>query len=232
MRACFLPITSSSAPGGGTLIVCPHLAGASHCMVHWGLGQVGLEHFHSQAGVGHTVWHPKSLCPQSTLHLGFSQWVVHFGVTQSRVLRPWQGSGGQYIAQLGSPHRTLHPAKAPCRRFGHWVWHDGTPHSGLQCCSHTGSVQFHTQCGTQLFLSTSGTSVGCGVVVGATHAAGAPGASVVVVALELFPAGGGAGVVPLPSTTPTRLACWTSSWTAAATAPWGRWWTLMPRVGL
>mmetsp|Transcript_32469 Transcript_32469/g.78003 ORF Transcript_32469/g.78003 Transcript_32469/m.78003 type:complete len:204 (-) Transcript_32469:19-630(-) len=165
MRACFLPITSSSAPGGGTLIVCPHLAGASHCMVHWGLGQVGLEHFHSQAGVGHTVWHPKSLCPQSTLHLGFSQWVVHFGVTQSRVLRPWQGSGGQYIAQLGSPQRTLQLVRAAALFFGHCVWQDGTPQSGLQFCSQAGSVHFHAQCGTQLFLSTSGTNVGCAVVV-------------------------------------------------------------------
>mmetsp|Transcript_47268 Transcript_47268/g.115792 ORF Transcript_47268/g.115792 Transcript_47268/m.115792 type:complete len:204 (+) Transcript_47268:749-1360(+) len=165
MCASLLAITCSSAPGGGTLIVKSHLGGASHSMLHFGFGHDGFAHFHWHAGVGHTVLHPKSVPPQSTLHLGLAQWVVHLGVTQSRVLRPWQGSGGQYIAQLGSPHRTLHPAKAPCRRFGHWVWHDGTPHSGLQCCSHTGSVQFHTQCGTQLFLSTSGTNVGCAVVV-------------------------------------------------------------------
>mmetsp|Transcript_19482 Transcript_19482/g.43250 ORF Transcript_19482/g.43250 Transcript_19482/m.43250 type:complete len:200 (-) Transcript_19482:260-859(-) len=165
MCAALFAITCSSAPGGGTLMVMSHLGGASHSMLHLGFGHEGFAHFHSQAGLGHTVLHPKSVPPQSTLHLGFAQWVVHLGVTQSSVFLPWQGSGGQYIAQFGSPQRTLQLVSAPALFLGHWVWHAGTPQSGLQFCSQAGSVHFHAQCGTQLFLSASGTIVGCAVLV-------------------------------------------------------------------
>mmetsp|Transcript_102180 Transcript_102180/g.234143 ORF Transcript_102180/g.234143 Transcript_102180/m.234143 type:complete len:252 (-) Transcript_102180:47-802(-) len=153
--------------GGGTLrtpLVAPQSGACSQVILHLGCGQsLGLLQCHSHWGSGHTVLHPMFTSRgHCRAHFGFSHFVVHFGVWQSSVFFPSQGSFGQNIAQLGSPHCTLHPfTQSPAAAaLGHRVSHWGTEHFGSQSCSQTGSVHFQAQWGTQLFRFSSGTMVG------------------------------------------------------------------------
>mmetsp|Transcript_22030 Transcript_22030/g.53636 ORF Transcript_22030/g.53636 Transcript_22030/m.53636 type:complete len:207 (+) Transcript_22030:998-1618(+) len=200
---------------------------------------------------------------QFRLQLGSLHRVTHLGVSQSRVLRPAQGSGGQNMAQLGSPQSILQPSKAlGSLVFGQRVSQDGTAHSGLQFCSHTGFVQFQPQCGTQLFRFSSGTTVGCGVMATAAFSVSGsvPFAAVLFAAVALLPvafdplagaavslpaaasaasappSAGAAVVVSSAASSgaasPSGSCRRAATWTALATAPWGRCHTLLPRTGL
>mmetsp|Transcript_15063 Transcript_15063/g.33161 ORF Transcript_15063/g.33161 Transcript_15063/m.33161 type:complete len:204 (-) Transcript_15063:408-1019(-) len=150
----FRPVTSHpSGRGGGTIILWPftHSGGCSQTILHLGFGQsFGFLQCHWHCGSAQEVWQPELALLQSSSHLGFSQRVVHFGVLQSSTLLPSQGSFRQNIAQLGSPHLTLHPLKWSAPNFGHRVSQAGTPQRGWQSCWHTGLSHSHLQCGTQL----------------------------------------------------------------------------------
>mmetsp|Transcript_1416 Transcript_1416/g.2994 ORF Transcript_1416/g.2994 Transcript_1416/m.2994 type:complete len:206 (-) Transcript_1416:282-899(-) len=199
---------------------------------------------------------------QFRVQLGSLHRVTHLGVSQSRVFRPAQGSGGQNMAQLGSPQSILQPSNAlGSLVFGHRVSQDGTPHSGLQFCSQTGFVQFQPQCGTQLFRFSSGTIVGYGVVPAFSVSGSVPFAAVPLVPVALaavafasvagaaavsFAAGAslasaapsaGAAVVVSSAVSsgaasPSGACRRAATCTALATAPCGRCHTLLPRTGL
>mmetsp|Transcript_32092 Transcript_32092/g.78343 ORF Transcript_32092/g.78343 Transcript_32092/m.78343 type:complete len:250 (-) Transcript_32092:258-1007(-) len=169
--AAFLlcPVTSHpSGSGGGTIIRWPftHSGGCSQTILHLGLGQsLGFLQCHWHWGSAQEVWHPELALLQSSSHFGFSHLVVHFGVLQSRTLLPSHGSLGQNIAQLGSPHFTLHPLKWSAPSLGQRVSQAGTPHRGWQSCWQTGLSHSHLQWGTQLFRWSNGTKVGCSVAL-------------------------------------------------------------------
>mmetsp|Transcript_39186 Transcript_39186/g.94170 ORF Transcript_39186/g.94170 Transcript_39186/m.94170 type:complete len:209 (-) Transcript_39186:246-872(-) len=203
-------------PGGiGTLTwFWMHSGACSHTILHFGKGHVfGRRQCHLHSGSGHHDLQPRE-CPQSRWHRGCSQCVAHLGVAQDKTLVPLQVSFGQNMAQAGSVHFAWQPSNEFGSSFGHLVWQTGTLQSGLHSCSHAGVEQLQVQCGTQLFLCSSGTMVGAGLCS---------------VPLVAFPA---AVALSGSSWIPTTWESFAEVAVATNTAPCGGVHTLRPWAGL